>query len=320
MSLFSYVRSLFQLDTLDTRFTSSSSIPYKTVIDARKNASGPEKDHSILGLGVKTDYSGRPIAQPSKWNTPEFYFYYVVFVAIVPCMFWVAYDVSRPSDPNYHKFEHLLSPGWVPGRKIDKSDAQYSTFRDNLPYLAALIIIHPLLRKLYNTLRPSRLRRFSSSNKKILTISEAEGNARMEQRTTFDFGFALLYLSFLHGFSILKIIFIIFINYKVATQLPRRIIPVMTWILNISILFANELYSGYKFAKLAEFFNPTGHENSSPNWGEWLDDHGGIMARWEILFNLTVLRLISFNMDYYWSPIQDEATIHEVILVKILPG
>ena len=22
------------------------------------------------------------------------------------------------SDPNYHKYEDLLSPGWVPGRKI----------------------------------------------------------------------------------------------------------------------------------------------------------------------------------------------------------
>ena len=22
------------------------------------------------------------------------------------------------SDPNYHKYEHLLSPGWFPGRKI----------------------------------------------------------------------------------------------------------------------------------------------------------------------------------------------------------
>ena len=25
---------------------------------------------------------------------------------------------SAASDKNYHKFEHLLSPGWVPGRKI----------------------------------------------------------------------------------------------------------------------------------------------------------------------------------------------------------
>jgi D-alanyl-lipoteichoic acid acyltransferase DltB (MBOAT superfamily) len=31
------------------------------------------------------------------------------------------------------------------------------------------------------------------------------------------------------------------------------------------------------------------------------DDFGGIMWRWQILFNFSTLRLISFNMDYYWS-------------------
>ena len=36
-------------------------------------------------------------------------------------------------------------------------------------------------------------------------------------------------------------------------------------------------------------------------WGRWLDSFGGLLSRWEILFNLTVLRMISFNMDYYWS-------------------
>lgn len=95
MSLLSYIRSLYFLDTLDTRFTNPSSTPYKTVIEARKNASGYEKDHSIPGEGVRTDFSGRPIAQPSKWKTTEFYFYYVVFIVIVPYMFWVAFDVSR---------------------------------------------------------------------------------------------------------------------------------------------------------------------------------------------------------------------------------
>jgi hypothetical protein len=32
-----------------------------------------------------------------------------------------------------------------------------------------------------------------------------------------------------------------------------------------------------------------------------MDDHGGLIPRWEVLFNITILRLISFNLDYYWS-------------------
>jgi len=97
MSIFSYIRSVYALDTIDTRFTSSSSTPYKTVVDARLDpaASTSKRDDSIPGAGVKTDRRGLPVAQPSKWNTPEFYFYYLVFIVTVPYMFWIAYNVSR---------------------------------------------------------------------------------------------------------------------------------------------------------------------------------------------------------------------------------
>lgn len=96
MSIFSYVKSIYALDTIDTRFTSSSATPYQTVVDARSDPSSKiKRDDSKPGVGVRTDHSGRPIAQPSKWNTPEFYFYYFVFITVVPYMFWVAFDVSR---------------------------------------------------------------------------------------------------------------------------------------------------------------------------------------------------------------------------------
>jgi len=37
------------------------------------------------------------------------------------------------------------------------------------------------------------------------------------------------------------------------------------------------------------------------NFGHTLDSYGGLIPRWEVLFNFTILRLISFNLDYYWS-------------------
>jgi len=122
----------------------------------------------------------------------------------------------------------------------------------------------------------------------------------LEQRASFDFGFAFLFLGVLHGFSGFKVFLILYANYQVAKNLPRNLIPPATWIFNIGILFANELSDGYKFARMAEFFNPVG-DGSLNNWGQWMDSHGGIMRRWEVLFNLTVLRLISFNLDYYFS-------------------
>jgi hypothetical protein len=182
------------------------------------------------------------------------------------------------------------------------SDAQYRTFRINLPYMALLLVFHPLLRRVWNAVYP-----VSKEAKGARANAPEAAEARLRQRTSFDYGFAIFFLFALHGFSAVKILVILAVNYKLATSLPRRYIPVVSWVFNICILFANELGDGYKFRNmaLAVTGTPAGDMVSDPSvlikLGEWLDSHGGIMRRWEILFNITVLRLISFNLDYYWS-------------------
>ncbi|KAI6782261.1 Glycerol uptake protein-like protein [Emericellopsis cladophorae] len=262
-------RNIYDLDTLDTRFTSSSQVPYQTVIDARSDPA--------------TSRLKPAKAPPSKWRSLEFFFYYAVILIAVLCMFWVPYQVSRPEDPRYGKYAHYLWPGWVPGRRIDISDSQYYTFRGNLPAMTALLIFHPLLRKGWNAV-------FPASDKK------EKSGGRLEQRASFDFAFAILFLFILHGVSAFKIIVILNINYRLATQLPRRYIPFGTWAFNVPLLFANDICNGYRFRDIAYYVAPPLQE-----WGGWLDSYGGIMSRWDILFNITILRLISFNMDYYWS-------------------
>ena len=74
------LRDLFKVETLDVRFGSKTSPPGTAVADAR----------------------------PSKWNTPEFYVYYVFFLTIPALMFKSVYDVSQPAHPGYQKFENLL--------------------------------------------------------------------------------------------------------------------------------------------------------------------------------------------------------------------
>ena len=108
----------------------------------------------------------------------------------------------------------------------------------------------------------------------------------------------------LHGISAAKVFTILYVNYQVATALPRQYVPAATWIFNIAILFANELCNGYKFSSIASLILPPETSKAggqSGNWGDWLDSYGGLIPRWEILFNICVLRLISFNFDYYWS-------------------
>jgi protein-cysteine N-palmitoyltransferase HHAT len=167
--------------------------------------------------------------------------------------------------------------------------------------MAALLVFHPLLRRLYNAVvYPIRSRPGASRP----TLEEAD--RRLNQRASFDFGFALLFLVALHGISAFKILLILYVNYQIATTLPRKSIPAATWAFNVGMLFANEMSSGYKLETLATYLSaPAGgviiEEPALVSWAKYLDGFGGIMRRWEILFNITVLRLISFNMDYYWS-------------------
>lgn len=285
------LRNIYTLDTLDTRFTTPSGVPYRPL-----EARSPDKRRD--STSPKPPTNG---ASPPKWKTPEFYLYYLVFLLAVPSMFYVAYSVSRPSDPRYPKFERFLSEGWIPGRKIDNSDAQYRTFRRNLPAMAALLLFHPLLRRVYNMV----------TTRGDVKENSAEGvEMRFRQRTSFDFVFALVFLVILHGFSAIKVLVILAGNYAIAKGMPRRYVPVGTWVFNICTLFANEVCSGYRFGYVARLMTGTlGIDRKNMvvdlpavvRLGEWMDGFGGLMGRWEILFNITVLRLVSFSLDYYWS-------------------
>ncbi|KAI1160725.1 MBOAT, membrane-bound O-acyltransferase family-domain-containing protein [Nemania serpens] len=296
----SFLRRVYDLDTLDTRFTVSSTTPYQAVVEARDDKARDDTAAASGEHAVRWD--GRPSSE-SRWRTPEFYLYYAIFAFAMPCMFYIAYDASKPTHPNYRNYERYLSPGWIPGRRIDVTDTQYRTLRNNAVYLVALLTLHPLLRRVYNMV----LYR-ADPGRPALRPTLEEADRRLNQRASFDFGFAIIYLLALHGVSIIKILTILYINYQVATRLPRKSVPAVTWVFNVGILFANDLSNGYKFKNLASMlwiFLPGGPTDESTStlvtWGSWLDSYGGLMSRWEILFNITVLRLISFNLDYYWS-------------------
>ncbi|KAL1953682.1 hypothetical protein VTO42DRAFT_2355 [Malbranchea cinnamomea] len=296
MGLLRFIRRLYSLETLDTRFTVSSSTPLKYAAESRSQ-----------GVASRGSGAGRNEAAPSRWNTPEFYVYYVIFILAVPMMFKAAIDVSQESHPTFSHYSELLSPGWIPGRRVDNSDAQYATFRDNIPYMAILVVVHPLARRLCSALF-STAAGDSAKNTKIKTGGPTQtdndgAEARLKQRVQFDFWFALIFLAALHGFSSLKIFAILYINFLIAKRLPRGYLPAATWAFNIGVLFANELLRGYPFAGFASLIVPRGDdtEAAAVTWGKWLDSHGGLISRWEVLFKITLLRLISFNLDYYWS-------------------
>jgi hypothetical protein len=87
MTLISFLRQLYSLDTLDTRFTTSARTPLKATSEDQAQAVKvqDEKPPAALPSG----------ASPSRWTTPEFYFYGLVHLVAVLLMFKAVIDVSQ---------------------------------------------------------------------------------------------------------------------------------------------------------------------------------------------------------------------------------
>jgi hypothetical protein len=81
-SFITFFRRLYSLETLDTRFVTSSNTPPSANKDGAASKA-PEK--------AKAQSEGGP----SRWFTPEFIFYYVIFVIVFPLMIKAPIDASQ---------------------------------------------------------------------------------------------------------------------------------------------------------------------------------------------------------------------------------
>ena len=97
MTILRYARKLYSLDTLDTRFVTSSKSPFNTTpspLDPVKPSSKEERSGNGDGTGLDTSrQNGGPL--PSRWGTAEYYVYYVVIIVSLIKMFKVAFDISK---------------------------------------------------------------------------------------------------------------------------------------------------------------------------------------------------------------------------------
>ncbi|KAI0353656.1 MBOAT-domain-containing protein [Trametes cingulata] len=246
-------------------------------LDSPEQPPPKPKGLARLTVDIPSSYSPQVKAAshpPPRWRTPEFVVYYVVFCTVVPVMVWIPYRLSSPSHPNYPFYERWLSPGWIFGRKVDVSDAQYRSFRTGLPSLFLLASAFLGLQQFYGiAARPIR----SLTDRSNL------------YQVPFLVGFSTLMLFILHGTSAVKVLLILSINYAIAKSAAgSKANPVLTWVFDGLVLFAIERHSGFRFSTIHSVLSP-------------LDAWEGVYPRWYISFNITMLRLISFNMDYYWA-------------------
>ncbi|ODV61416.1 O-acyltransferase [Ascoidea rubescens DSM 1968] len=216
---------------------------------------------------------------PSRWNTLEFKFYYLVVVVAVSYMFATAIKISRADNQNYIYYQNLLSDGWIFGRKVDNSDSQYRFFRDNFWLLSILAVSHLCLRIVFQFFISTR-------------------------RNLYDLVFGSLVMIALYGCNFLKIFVHLLINYFIgrlfiyldnkndsnkifnSTFTYKSVGILILWIYGISTLFVNDKFRSVRFGSMLSFLSP-------------LDSFKGIIERWDVFFNFVLLKMLSFNLDYY---------------------
>ncbi|KAJ1821330.1 glycerol transporter [Coemansia sp. RSA 2599] len=230
---------------------------------------------------------------PSLWRTKEFMVYYVAYITIVPFMMYTMYQASSPSRKEYGKYEHYLTDGWMLGRKVDMSDGQWRTFRSHLPAFALAMFGYVATNWVF---RLTVLRGFFSG------FLRSPASTRGALPTLWvAFAYASIFVAVLSGTSIVFVLVITGANYFIAKRFGgRRWAPLVIWAYNMGMLFSNECYKGYDFGRI--------HESLA-----WLDGHRGILRRWDITFNITMLRMVSFAMDFHWRVRQEQMASRQKI-------
>lgn len=101
----------------------------------------------------------------------------------------------------------------------------------------------------------------------------------------FNLFFSFVFLFFIHGINTFKIVILLGINYYIAKNTTGKTCIILSWAFGVGLLFANELCEGYPFRL---FFPPLA----------FLDAHSGMLPRWDVNFNFSMVRMISFNIDH----------------------
>ncbi|KAI9022587.1 MBOAT, membrane-bound O-acyltransferase family-domain-containing protein [Hyaloraphidium curvatum] len=244
---------------------------------------------------------GEMAPPPPRWHTAEMRAYVVAVVVAVASMLAIGAGMSSSELENYANYDRFLSRGWL-GRPIDNSDIQFRGFRNNIPYLAVAMAAHLLLGRVFVKRRsaasasgrpkdtPSTPKAAEGAGPGPPAGADAEeaATAASESFANYNIAFGLLFLVVLHGFSTLKIVGEIGLNYAIARRFRGSVLnPVLTWTLALVLLWWNERGGAQTYGSLVPFLG-------------FLDSFKGLLPRWFITFNLSILRMISFNMDYYW--------------------
>ena len=178
------------------------------------------------------------------------------------------------------------------GRMVDNSDTQYAGIRNKLFILIAVMIGQMFITRILNY--------FSKSSE----YSRIGNGVKMSPRHVWSLIFSTVFLVVLLGSSFIKVLILVTIPYGLEKLMGTRKVGVgFIWIYCIAILFCNHWFQGYRFSAI--------HGSLL-----WLDLMQGLGFRWFIVFNFTILRIISYTTDKYWAHTKHDQQFSVSILIR----
>jgi len=151
-------------------------------------------------------------------------------------------------------------------------------------------------------------------------------------RTAFLTIFTSIFILALHGTNTLKLLLACYINYAIATKVSSTsyaaLTPFLIWTWNIGLLFLIHWNEGFAYKDIASGLSWLVSASRKIDKNESAktsvldkDNYNGLLPRWQINYNITMLRLVSFSMDFYWASkaSQKEAAVEEEVRGRVCP-
>ena len=232
--------------------------------------------------------AGRAAVAGPRWRDPEFKYVYHPYIGfmLVLLMYtsflfsekyrlW-AEDVTAETSG--------LKDSWLTpllGRKIDAKDHQWKEFRNALPSIFGLVAASVILSRGFTGML-------------VAKGSKPGTPAFMFARGYFYAALGAGFVYHLHGTMSIVVALIALGNfYMTRVFRESKILPIFVWGYAIFAMFHPHKYDGYRWSHLPGFLG------GGSSLAKWADGHRGA-TRWHVLFNLFVLRMISYSMDHYW--------------------
>ncbi|MEW5304355.1 MAG: hypothetical protein WDW36_006971 [Sanguina aurantia] len=159
-----------------------------------------------------------------------------------------------------------VQQSWLPGHLLDLSDPQWREFRGSLGTLAAALTAFAACSRLVQRFAP-------------------------KWRVCFSVWYSLIFLGALHGTSCVHVLVLCCSNYLLSRAVAgSRLGLPLIWSANLGTLCIVRSLDGVPFSML------------STEYGGMLDSLRGPL-RWQITYNLLVLRMVSYACDLHWARI-----------------